>query len=193
MYIKTQTEEDDRKVGLKREPVGKLCKVSLETCENVLYDDQESVIKTPLGVENDPLGFIQSISELGPDVSNAEDMKEMWNAKKHTILKKFSTNEFEIDSMLFSDSNDTTSEENTRAVSFTDRSKARLEHFEQPEKPASTIRISEKEYSDRVKLLQRDLISCWGINQRVMALRLAIKVRNRAVALYLIETMDIGL
>ncbi|EQC26630.1 hypothetical protein SDRG_15570 [Saprolegnia diclina VS20] len=58
------------------------------------------------------------------------------------------------------------------------KARARLEQLEnkkEPEGASSTVEVSKTEYIDRVKTLQTDFVAAWLDDQKVLALRIAIK------------------
>jgi hypothetical protein len=69
-----------------------------------------------------------------------------------------------------------------KAVSL-DASKARLERLQRSMAGSETVNITKEQYLEHVKKLENDLYGAWARAERVIALRIAIQVRQFVAAL----------
>ena len=62
----------------------------------------------------------------------------------------------------------------SQPATFAEKSRARLDRM-LPTRDPETIEITEREYAQRIQLLNRDMVAAWGVDQRVLCLRTVIK------------------
>ncbi|OQS06354.1 hypothetical protein THRCLA_01602, partial [Thraustotheca clavata] len=145
--------------------------------------------------EIDPLSAMLSTTSIAPSPTKGSiiqatvEMKneylEEWAIQKENIFQEHAGDTFKV---KIDTSDDPVQEESVnKHLTYSEddglpqsstirKARARLEHLEKkPDANTTTIEVSKNEYIDRVKTLQSDFVKAWSNDQKVLALRIAIK------------------
>ncbi|OQR87725.1 hypothetical protein ACHHYP_08096 [Achlya hypogyna] len=121
------------------------------------------------------------------DKEERNEYLEAWAVEKDTIFQEFASDTFQVKVHATDDAYVDESVKRKFVYSEDDaapgsssirKARARLEQLEnkqEPEASCTTVEVSKNEYIDRVKNLQTDFVAAWQDDQKVLALRIAIK------------------
>ncbi|RHZ38748.1 hypothetical protein DYB26_014944, partial [Aphanomyces astaci] len=118
-------------------------------------------------------------------VDPKNELLDEWTVQKDVVFQTFSAERFHITLHANDDATDSDvkkkvvySNSTTSNNPVMQRARARLEQLENPtalDEP-TTIEVSQSEYISRIKALQQDFLNAWHDDQKVLALRITIKV-----------------
>ncbi|RLN55550.1 hypothetical protein BBJ28_00015849, partial [Nothophytophthora sp. Chile5] len=137
---------------------------------------------------------LSSVSSVSTGVTKARGetaapptVKQQWKAHTDRLLAKFADHVFKIKAISFVPKSDYQKSEDAVEASVIKKTRARLEQLERVpsgsgssssgpfSRDEQTIEISQSQYVAKVKEMQTQLIANWQQNQKVAALRIAIK------------------
>ncbi|TMW69183.1 hypothetical protein Poli38472_001339 [Pythium oligandrum] len=167
----------------------------------MMDESPESPVKAGIGsTRSAQEAFAASASSSRLVDSTPPTIKQLWKTHKDRVLAKYSTETFKIKASML-ELNDLESEISytstaayqreddsvgTDSIHVVRKSRARLEQLERRPSNSSTqggnksrgdntVEITQSEYVARIKTMEADLVKAWNQNQKVQALRIAIK------------------
>ncbi|XP_057310899.1 VPS35 endosomal protein-sorting factor-like [Hydractinia symbiolongicarpus] len=122
-------------------------------------------------------GSVDSGKKFGDTEGYIDSTFEPWSTKRSGILSKYTTSEKLSISTSFLSGSDREKLVVKQQTSTTDKLKTRLEQLDDFEEGSiqEMLNLSQTEYVNRIEELNSTLLSAWGLDQRVKALKIGIQ------------------
>ncbi|XP_065659614.1 VPS35 endosomal protein-sorting factor-like isoform X3 [Hydra vulgaris] len=166
-----------REKNMKSSATGKSKNVETDPLSDLLFDPLSALLQKDASLLNNQKFKDEDKKKFGNEDGYIDGSFEPWQAKRTSILSKYTTSEkISITSSFLSDG-----EVEKLAVKQsllpTEKVKSRLEQLNDLDEGSikETLNLSQTEYVTRIDELNKGLLSAWSSEQRVKALKIAIQ------------------